>query len=134
MERTCTWTTTEWFHSQKITVNSNFVCDLPRSGSVTGIQILYTPAKLRHHSALNSDLLRCVIIDGPLNLFSCDILEDTYSTYYFFTCTKYTAARNYQLDEILKHCKHTFILGGWVGLTLHFNQNYTDNMHKMSLV
>ena len=43
--------------------------------------------------ALNSDLFRCNIIDSPL--CSCGKAGDSYHYIIFFTCTQYSALRNY---------------------------------------
>ena len=115
----------------KLTVNSNLVCDKSRPDFyVLGdryTNIVHT--KLRHKFALNSDLFRCKIIDSPL--CSCGRLEDTY--HYFFTCTKYTTARNDLFNEIFR-IENLNIVNTHVLLWGDSSISNTDNKHLFNLV
>ena len=69
------------------------------------------------------------IIDSPL--CSCGRLEDTY--HYFFTCTKYTTARNDLFNEIFR-IENLNIVNTHVLLWGDSSISNTDNKHLFNLV
>ena len=78
------------------------------------------PLKRAIRSINHSRNFLCKIIDSPL--CSCDRLEDTYN--YFFTCTKYTTARNDLFNEIFRIKNLNIVNTQCFTLERQFNQQH----------